>query len=242
MGNPASGAIALALAEAGADVAVTSAGTGADEVLAVRRVGNGVKAAGRATFVQAWDVTSSKNVQVGMRQLVSEFGAPTILVTAPDAILATPITKTRDVDYQRVIDINLNGVYYTCRQFLAELPEDSVDARIINVVSILGERGVDNLSAYAAAKGGVISLTRAIAQEYGRRGVTANCISTGWMTDTPGRGPDELEANLLLRFIPMRRFGEPSEIAALAVLLASPAAGYVSGCVLHVDGGATTHR
>jgi 3-oxoacyl-[acyl-carrier protein] reductase len=96
------------------------------------------------------------------------------------------------------------------------------------------------MSAYTTAKAGVIGLSAALSQELGERG-TSNCISTGWMEWTPGRGPDELGANLLLRFIPMRRFGKAEELAALAVLLCSDAAGYLSGQVFHVDGGVSQH-
>jgi 3-oxoacyl-[acyl-carrier protein] reductase len=87
----------------------------------------------------------------------------------------------------------------------------------------------------------VVGLAAALSQELGQRNVTVNCISTGWMDWTPGRGPDEIGQNLLMRFVPMRRFGHAGELGALAVLLASDAAGYLNGQVFHVDGGVMTH-
>ena len=80
-----------------------------------------------------------------------------------------------------------------------------------------------------------------MSQELGARGITSNCIATGWMDWTPGRGSDEVGANRLLRFIPMRRFGHSGEVAALAVLLASDASGYLNGQVFHIDGGVSQH-
>jgi 3-oxoacyl-[acyl-carrier protein] reductase len=91
------------------------------------------------------------------------------------------------------------------------------------------------------AKAGVEGLALALSQELGGRQITVNCISSGWMDHTAGRGPEEIGQNLLLRFIPMRRFGHADEVGALAVLLASGAAGYINGQVIHVDGGVLTH-
>jgi NAD(P)-dependent dehydrogenase (short-subunit alcohol dehydrogenase family) len=81
----------------------------------------------------------------------------------------------------------------------------------------------------------------AVSQEAGADGVTANCIATGWMDWTPGRGPDEVGQNLLMRFVPMRQFGKAEHLGALAVLLSSDASAFINGQVLHVDGGVSTH-
>ena len=239
-GNPAGRAIALALGEAGADVAVTSATLEGDEVMAAKRVAKAVEALGRKAISQGWDVTLPTNVQVGLKQIIKEFGSPSILVYNADFALAKPIEKTTDSEFGRVQAVNQSGAYYAARSFVRELPEGQ-PARILFISSIFGERGVENLSAYTTAKAGLIGLSAALSQELGGRGVTCNCISTGWMDWTPGRGPDEIGANLLLRFIPMRRFGEADDVAALAVLLCSDAAGYLSGQVFHVDGGVSQH-
>lgn len=239
-GNAAGHEIALAMAQAGADVATASATMDGDEVMGAKRASKAVGGLGRKSFSQGWDVTLPTNVQVSLRQLVKEFGAPSILVYNADLPLAKPLVGTSDADFARVQQVNQNGAFYATRSFLKELADGDA-GRLIYITSVLGERGVDGLAAYASAKAGVVGLMAAVSQEAAARGVTANCISTGWMDWTPGRGPDEIGANLLLRFIPMRRFGQGSEIAALAVLLASDAAGYINGQVLHVDGGVTTH-
>ena len=238
--NPAGHAIALALAEAGADVAVASATMDGDEVMAAKRASKAVAALGRATLAHGWDVTLPTNVQVGFRQVVKEFGVPSIVVFNADAILARPIVKTTDAEFARVQQVNQNGAFYTTRTYLKER-DGTVAGRLIYITNVFGERGVAGLGAYGTAKAGVVGLMAAVSQEAGGDGVTANCISTGWMDWTPGRGPDEPGQNLLLRFIPMRRFGTAGQLGALAVLLASDAAGYINGQVLHVDGGVSTH-
>jgi 3-oxoacyl-[acyl-carrier protein] reductase len=239
-GNPAGRALSMALAEAGAHVAVASATLDGDEIMAAKRVSKEIAKLGRETFSQGWDVTLPTNVQVGMKQLGKEFGHVSVLIYNADYALSRPIEKTSDAEFARIQQVNLNGAYYSARSFVRELP-DGTSGRLVFVNSIFGERGVDGLSAYAAAKAGVIGLSAALSQELGARSITSNCISTGWMDWTEGRGPDEIGANQLLRFIPMRRFGEGDEIAALAVLLASDAGGYLNGQVFHVDGGVSDH-
>jgi 3-oxoacyl-[acyl-carrier protein] reductase len=238
--NPAGRAVALGLAEAGADVAVASATLDGDEVMEAKRASKQVAGLGRATFSQGWDVTLPTNVQVGLKQLVKEFGHPGILVYNADATLWKPIEKITDAEFAHVQHVNLSGAFYASRSFVRDFPP-AMTGRLIFVNTVFGERGVDHSSAYAAAKAGVVGLTVALSQELGDRNFTVNCISTGWMDWTAGRGPDEVGQNLLLRYIPMRRFGQAEEVAALAVLLASDAAGYLNGQVFHVDGGVTTH-
>jgi len=238
--NPGGHAIAVALAEAGADVAAASATMDGDEVMAAKRASKAVGDLGRKTMNQGWDVTLPTNVQVGMRQLVKEFGAPQIVVFNADLPLAKPLTATSDSEFARVQQVNQSGAFYTARSFVRQLPEGET-GRLIFTTSVLGERGAENFTAYATAKAGVVGLMLALSQELGARNITANCISTGWMDWTPGRGPDEIGQNLLMRYVPMRRFGGAAELGALAVLLASDAAGYISGQVLHVDGGLLTH-
>lgn len=238
--NPAGHAIAVALAESGAHVAVASATMDGDEVMAAKRASKAVRDLGRETLAHGWDVALPTNVQVGFRQVVKEFGTPSIIVFNGDAPLAKPIAQTSDAEFARVQQVNQNGAFYATRTFLKERDAE-VPGRLLYITSIFSERGVGGLGAYSSAKAGVVGLMAAVSQEEGGRGVTANCISTGWMDWTPGRGPDEIGANVLMRFIPMRRFGSAGELGALAVLLSSDAAGYINGQVLRVDGGVTTH-
>ncbi len=237
--NPAGLAIAEALAEAGAHVAAASATMDGDEVMAAKRASKAVAAMGRETFSQGWDVTLPTNVTVGLRQLTKEFGCPSVLVYNADAPLAKPIERTGDAEFARTQAVNVNGAFYAARSWVRELDEGQ-SGRLVFVSSIFGERGVNHLTAYAAAKAGVLGLVAALSQELAPA-VTVNAIATGWMDWTPGRGLDDPAENLLLRFIPMRRFGHAEDVTALAVLLASDASGFMSGQVYHVDGGVSTH-
>ncbi|MEO8538587.1 MAG: SDR family oxidoreductase [bacterium] len=238
--NPSGRAIALGLAEAGADVAIASATMDGDEVMEAKRIAKAATALGRNSLAHGWDVTLPTNVQVGLKQISKEFGTPSILVFNADMALAKPIEKTTDSEFAKIQAVNQSGAFYAARSFLKELPEGET-GRLLFTTSVFGERGVENLTAYATAKAGVIGLSAALSQEIAARGATCNCISTGWMDWTPGRGPDDVGANLLMRFVPMRRFGKAEELAALAVLLCSDAAGYLSGQVFHVDGGISQH-
>jgi 3-oxoacyl-[acyl-carrier protein] reductase len=239
-GNPGGHSIALALAEAGAHVAVASATLDGDEVMEAKRAAKGIRALGRESMSQGWDVTLPTNVQVGLRQIVKEFGKPSIMVFNADRPSVGPIGGVTDTELSNVLQVNLAGAFYAARSFIKER-DVSVPGRIIFVTSVIGERGLDNASAYAAAKAGVAGLSNALSQELGDQGVTSNCIATGWMSWTQGRGSDEPAENVLLRFIPMRRFGAGDELAGAAVLLASGGASYINGEVIHVDGGVTTH-
>ncbi len=239
-GNPAGRAIALAFAEAGADVAVASATLDGDEIMEAKRISKEVAKLGRASFSQGWDVTLPGNIQVSLKQVIKEFGHPSILVFNADAALAKPITKVTDAEYGHAANVNTGGAFYASRSFVRELPEGE-HGRIIFISSIFGERGIGGLTAYGASKGGLHGLMANLCQELGPRGVTVNCIETGWMDWTTGRGPADIGQNRLLRFIPMKRFGAAADLAGLAVLLAGDSAGYLNGQVFHVDGGVSGH-
>ncbi len=239
--NPAGRSVALAFAEAGADVAVVSATLDGDEIMEAKRIAKDIVAMGRASIAQGWDVSLPTNVQVGLKQVQREFGKPTVVVYNGDAPFWKPITTTTDSEFARVMGVNLNGAFNVSRSFVKEFPEGDATGRIIYLNSIFGERGIDDASAYGAARAGVVGLMANLSQELGGRNFTVNCISSGWMDWTPGRGPEEIGQNRLLRFIPMRRFGHADELAGLAVLLASDGSGYLNGQVFHVDGGIMTH-
>ncbi|MFN0095278.1 MAG: SDR family NAD(P)-dependent oxidoreductase [Dehalococcoidia bacterium] len=238
-GNPAGEGVAIALAEAGADVAVASATLDGDEVMAAKRAAKKVAALGRKSFSQGWDVTLPGNVQVGLRQIVKEIGKPEILVYNADHALLKPIEKVTDAEFGHTQAVNLSGAFYASRSFVRELGD--AEGRIIFLTSMLGERGVEHAAAYGAARGGVVGLMANLSQELGARRITVNCISMGWMEWSAGGGPNDISANRLLRFIPLKRYGKAEDVALFAVLLASEGGAYLNGQVFHVDGGVLGH-
>jgi NAD(P)-dependent dehydrogenase (short-subunit alcohol dehydrogenase family) len=240
--------VARAFAEAGADVAVTTATMDGDEVMAVRRLSKEIAGMGRRSMELGVDMAIGTNVQIAVRQVAKDFGDIDVLVAAPDLALHKPADKTSDSDWAKVMSVNLSGVFYACRgagkEMLArELPPERQKnrGRIICIASALGERGLANSAAYGAAKGGVHNLVRALAQEWGGNGITVNCIAPAWLEDTPGLGDPTPDVNQLVRYIPYRRPGRADEVAPMALWLASDASGYVTGQVIAVDGGLLCH-
>lgn len=139
-------------------------------------------------------------------------------------------------DWQRVLQITLNG-FFNVTQFL--LPDMQMHrfGRIINLASLSGLKGMPGQTNYSAAKGGIISATKALAQEVARRGITVNAVAPGFIKTDMVEGLDEAA---LKKQIPANRFGKPEEVAALIGFLASPEAGYITGNVISINGGLYT--
>ena len=240
-GHPGGRAVALALAEAGANVALSSMTNDGDEVLRVKAAQKEIAGMGRTSLALATDVTLGAGVQVMVRQVAKEMERIDILVNAPDLFLGKPAAETTDSEWSRILQANLSGTFHACRAVGKEMLKQDRGGRIVNIASALGERGMANAAAYCAAQGGILNLTRALATEWGPSGITVNAIATGWMEYSAAIGNPDPEANKTVRFVPMKRAGAADEIAPLAVYLASDSCGYISGQVLFVDGGLTTH-
>ena len=232
-------AIGLALAEAGADVALVAATADPAAAFALRRLGGQVEALGRRAVTQAADVASSQGAQVMVRQVAKELGGLDVLVNAAGLYLGKPFERVSDAEWARVLGTNLNAAFFTCRAAVREMLRGG-GGSIVNVVSVLALRGLANSAAYCAAQAGVVNLSRALALEYARRGIRVNCIVHGWLEGMPGAGEESAE-NPLVRFVPMRRFGRAEELGPLAVYLASDAAAYLTGQTYAVDGGVLQH-
>ena len=230
--KPVATAMVEALREAGASVGVTSANTDGTSLFRLKK-------AGASGPTESVDLSNGTNVQVATRKISKELGGVDAAVVVPQLYHAAPIRKTLDADIQRVLMGNLGGTYAAFRSAAREFR--GRPGRLVAVLDASAVRGLTNLSIYSAAQSGVIGLVRALSQELAPTGTTVNAIVVGWTDSTPGRGPSAEEENLLLRFIPMRRFGEAADAAPLAVYLCSEASGYISGQVIQVDGGVLKH-
>jgi NAD(P)-dependent dehydrogenase (short-subunit alcohol dehydrogenase family) len=224
-------AFALALAEAGADV-----------VLAARRVDRLqetralVEAAGRRALVVATDVSSPEQCQALVAAAVAELGRVDVLVNNAGVGTAVPATRESPEEFRRVIEVNLNGCYWTAQACGRVMQPGS---SIVNVSSVLGlVSGGLPQAAYSASKAGLLGLTRDLAQQWtGRKGIRVNALAPGFFASemTDAYPPGYLD--LMTQRVPVGRTGDAAELAATLVWLVSPAAGYVTGQTVVVDGG-----
>jgi NAD(P)-dependent dehydrogenase (short-subunit alcohol dehydrogenase family) len=224
---------ATALAQAGADVAIA-----AKNPQKLSAAASEVQRLGRKAITITTDVTKASQVQAVVDRLVSEFGKIDILVNAADIRFAKPFAEIKKEEWQKVLETNLTSVFL-CSQTAGREMLKQKKGRIINIASGLAERGLPNNTAYCAAMGGVLQLTRALALEWAREGITVNAIGTGWMAEIERTGAWQEEQ--LLRYLPMKRYGHPWEIGSLLVYLASDATDFVSGQFMYVDGAIMAH-
>lgn len=226
-------AIAIGLAGAGADiVAVASKAENASDTV------NQVEALGRKTMALGCDQSSADAIKAAASSAYDLTGRIDILVNNAGTIRRSPARDYSDEDWNAVIDTNLTGVFQFCRAIGGAMI-DQGHGKIVNIASLLSFQGGITVPAYAASKGGVSQLTKALANEWAPMGVQVNAIAPGYIaTDNTAalRANPERNSSILAR-IPTGRWGDAKDIAGAAVFLASPASDYVNGHVLTVDGG-----
>jgi 2-dehydro-3-deoxy-D-gluconate 5-dehydrogenase len=225
-------ALARALAEAGADVACHgNKHVPADTAADIRKLG-------RRAAVLSGDVRDAATADALVEATVRELGAIDILINNAGTIRRAPAVDFSDDDWATVVDVNLTAVFRLCRAAGKRMLARG-HGKIVNIASLLSFQGGITVPAYAASKGGVAQLTKALANEWAGKGVNVNAIAPGYIaTDNtqPLRDdPDRYRA--ILERIPAGRWGEPGDLAGATVFLASRASDYVDGIVVPVDGG-----
>jgi 3-oxoacyl-[acyl-carrier protein] reductase len=222
---------ALALAEAGANVAIAARN---EEKLA--RLAEEIAARGSAALVVKMDVADAEQVKAGFKSILEKFGKLDILVNNAAITRDGLALRMKPEDWEAVIRTNLTGAHFCTQQALATMMR-ARSGRIINIASVVAQMGNAGQANYVAAKGGLIGLTKAIAMEIASRNVTVNAVAPGFietpMTDVLS---DKVKEELKER-IPLGRMGTPRDVAAAIVFLASDEAGYITGHVLDVNGG-----
>lgn len=224
-------AIALALGHAGAKVigtATTDAGAGA--------IGDYLAAAGIAGRGMALNVNDGAAIDALVAAIEKDFGAVAVLVNNAGITRDNLMVRLKDDDWDAVIDTDLKSVFRLSRAVLRGMMKARA-GRIISITSVVGASGNAGQINYAAAKAGIGGLTRSLAREIGSRGITVNCIAPGFIETDMTRALTDAQREALLGQIPLGRLGRPEDVAAAVVFLASPAAAYITGATLHVNGG-----
>ena len=226
-------AFAQAFAEAGADLVL-----GARRVDRLPETGKLVEAAGRRYAHLQTDVTEPEQCEALVRKAIEAFGRVDVLVNNAGLGWAKPATRETPAEFQRVLDVNLSGAYWMAQAFGRAATSGG---SILNISSVLGlHPGPLPQAAYAASKAGLIGLTRDLAAQWtGRKGIRVNALAPGYFPTEMTDEMDPKEAELVKLVTPAGRLGEPMELAAVGVFLASDAASYISGVTLPVDGGMT---
>lgn len=226
-------AIAIALAQAGATVACHGNSRPAESAAQTIRQ-NG----GSATGFSA-DLSDPAGAPHLFDAVMGHYGRIDILVNNAGIILRHEAVDYPFEDWQKVMQVNLNSVFQLSQLVGRDLIARSAPGKIVNIASLLSFQGGIRVPAYAASKGAVAQLTKALANEWASKSIQVNAIAPGYIAtdNTTALRNDETRNRQILERIPAGRWGNPSDIAATAVFLASPAANYITGAVLNVDGG-----
>ena len=225
-------ALTKGLAEAGADVAAVSRRRDQVEQAAAE-----VEARGRRTLRATVDVTDRDSLGALLKESTSAFGKVDILVNCAGRTKRVPTLEMSDEDWDAIIETNLTGTLRGCQMFGRHMLERGY-GRIVNIASLTSFLGMHEVAAYTASKSAVVGLTRALAIEWGPRGVNVNAIAPGvFRTALNSALLDSERGRELLLRTPLRRYGQVEELQGACVFLASESASFVNGEVLAVDGG-----
>ena len=222
-------AIADALMQAGAKVIGTATTADGAAAIDARLKANG----GRGV---ALNVTDPKACEEIIDFIVKDFGGIQILVNNAGITRDQLAMRMKSEEWTDVIDTNLSAVFRLSQAVLRPMMK-ARSGRIINITSIVGHMGNPGQANYAAAKAGVSGMTRALAREIGSRNITVNCVAPGFIDTDMTRALSEEQQNALKANIPLARLGTPEDVAQAVAFLASPAAAYITGNTLHVNGG-----
>ncbi len=223
--------IALALATDGADVAICDV-----NLEAARKTAADIEALGRKSLSLKANVAASAEVTAMIDQVVEKFGRIDILVNNAGITRDGLILRMKDEDWDLVLSVNLKGAFLCTKSALKYMTRQR-GGTIINIASIVGAMGNAGQANYVASKAGLIGLTKTIAREYANRGITANAVAPGFIETAMTQALSETVRTELAKQIPLGKLGTPADVANAVRFLASPWASYISGQVIHVNGG-----
>jgi 3-oxoacyl-[acyl-carrier protein] reductase len=224
-------AIALGLGKEGAVVIGTATSQGGADNISAELEANSIKGKGYVL-----NVTDQNSVDQLFSAMQNDFGAPSILVNNAGITKDNLLMRMKDEEWESIINTNLTSIYRVSKACLRDMMKQR-KGRIINISSVVGAAGNAGQTNYAAAKAGLLGFTKSLAREVGPRGITVNAVAPGFIDTDMTKALSDAQRDGLLKSIPLQRLGQPEEIAAAVVFLASAQAGYITGETLHVNGG-----
>ena len=224
-------AIALELGCLGATVVGTATSEAGAEIISAYLAEACVGGAGRVL-----EVRDAAQVEGALAAIEADFGAIAILVNNAGITRDNLAMRMKEDEWDAVIDTNLKAVFRLSKAVMRGMMK-ARKGRIINITSVVGHSGNPGQANYCAAKAGVAGMARSLARELGSRNITFNCVAPGFIATDMTHGLDEKHKEAMLSAIPLGRAGTPEDVAAAVAFLASPAAGYVTGTTIHVNGG-----
>ena len=225
-------AIAEKLAQDGFDVLINCASS----VEKAEAVAEKCRAHGVNAYVKKWDVADYDACSTALKEIKEEIGVPFVLVNNAGVTRDTLAMRMKDEQWDEVIDTDLTAAFRLARACLRPMMKQRF-GRIISISSVVGAAGNPGQANYAAAKAGLVGMSKALAREMGARNITVNCVAPGFIdTDMTKVLPEKVK-EAMLQQIPLRQFGSPEDVAKAAAFLASDDARYITGQVLGVDGG-----
>jgi 3-oxoacyl-[acyl-carrier protein] reductase len=220
--------LVAAFVEAGAAVVLTGRDEGKLEAAA--------RAAGGECFCIPADLAAPGAAAQLVEEAIKKAGKLDILINHAGATKDTLLMRMTDEQFDEILGVNLGATFRLCRAAVMPMMKQRF-GRIINMSSIVGAIGGPGQANYAASKGGIVAMTKSVAAEVASRGITANCVAPGFIKTPMTDGLSDELKEAYLKQIPAGRFGEPADVAAVCVFLASDEAAYINGQVIHVNGG-----